>query len=40
MLAELDAALLDGSPDWLLRLVVRHASGAAREARFELDLGW
>jgi hypothetical protein len=39
-LAELDPQLLDGAPRWLLRLVVRHASGAARESRFALDLGW
>lgn len=39
-LAELDAKLLDGVPRWLLRLVARHTDGSAREARFELDLGW
>jgi subtilisin family serine protease len=39
-LAELDASALDGSPHWLLRLIVRHANGQAREARFDLDLGW
>lgn len=40
VLAELDAGVLDGSPHWLLRLIVRHANGDAREARFALDLGW
>jgi subtilisin family serine protease len=39
-LAEIDATLFDGEPRWLLRVVTRHASGAAREARFALDLGW
>ena len=39
-LAELDARVFDGSPRWLLRLIVRHADGQAREARFDLDLGW
>jgi subtilisin family serine protease len=39
-LAEFPVQQLDGVPRWLLRLVVRHASGASREARFELDLGW
>jgi subtilisin family serine protease len=39
-LAELDAKLLDGVPRWLLRVVTRHSNGSAREARFELDLGW
>jgi hypothetical protein len=40
VLAELDPSAFDGAPAWLLRLTVRDASGSAREARFELDLGW
>jgi len=39
VVAEIPAARLQGSLRWILRLVVEHANGARREARFELTLG-
>jgi subtilisin family serine protease len=39
VVAEIPAARLRGAARWTLRLVVEHASGARREARFDLTLG-
>lgn len=36
---ELEPALFSGSPVWTLRLIVEHADGTRREARYRLNLG-
>jgi len=38
-LVDLGAANFAGAPVWSIRLVVRHANGTEREARFVLDVG-
>jgi hypothetical protein len=38
-LADIDATLFAGATQWTLRLVVDHADGSRREARFLLNLG-
>lgn len=37
-LGRIDAAQLKGSPTWTIRLVVSHANGSKREARYVVDL--
>ena len=38
-LAEVDAKHFKGAPKWTLRLLVQHADGRVREARYVLKLG-
>ncbi len=39
VLGEIPAAALQGAKVWQIRVVVEHTNGAAREARFKLNLG-
>jgi len=39
VLGEIPATALQGAKVWQIRVVVEHASGATREARFRLNLG-